>query len=171
MSAVRLPVQFNPIRYAEQRRLITGEMPLRGMSRLAELLLDSSESVRVTLQCDIDSDGYRIVSGELATTLQLSCQRCLEPVRLPLQLTIALAAVMDERAAEQLPSHYEPLLLSADGSCFLRDLIEDELLLALPVITRHPEGACPVKVVPPVVASEAVSAAHPFAALAALKKN
>lgn len=105
-------------------------------------------------------------------TLPLECQRCLTPADTLLEVDREFRFVPDEATAEAEDEDSEEDLLVLSRAFDLRELIEDELLLALPLVPMH--EACPTA--PTVQAQsedfEAVQAErpHPFAALAALRK-
>lgn len=139
----RLPVHIDPLRMAETRRLLQGHVDLAEMARLGDALLGNDGSVAVSLEFGIDEEGIRFMRGHLRTDVTLECQRCLEAMQYAIDSTFALAMVRSAAEAEALPSHYEPLQL--DGQpLFLRDVIEDELLLALPIVPRHAREECGV---------------------------
>ena len=171
----RLPVHIDPLRMAEAGRLLEGGYSLEEMDRLQDSLLESGGEVAVSLEFGIDAEGIRYMKGRLQTELTLECQRCLQAMQAPIDAEFALGLVRSNEAAERLPSHYEPLLVDSD-SLFLRDVIEDELLLALPLVAMHEESQC-------IDVNRLADAerkddehseekkANPFAALAALKDN
>jgi len=103
----------------------------------------------------------------------MECQRCLTPVDIPLEVDRAFRFVADEATAEALDDESEEDLLAMSREFDLRELIEDELLMALPVVPKHDE--CPTAV--PLASSdddfEEASAVkpNPFAALAGLRKD
>jgi uncharacterized protein len=100
----------------------------------------------------------------------LSCQRCLQPVRTELSVDRAIRFVPGEDQAEALDAESEDDVLALARSLDLRSLIEDELLLALPIVPRH--DACP-DTAPARAQADATPAPaqSPFAALAALKSG
>lgn len=139
----RLPVHIDPIRMADTRRLLQGHVVLAEMARLCEALVEQDGEVEVSLEFGIDEEGIRYMRGHLRADVVLECQRCLEPMRHAIDSSFALGMVRSNSEAEALPSHYEPLQL--DGQpVFLRDLIEDELLLTLPIVPRHERHECGV---------------------------
>ena len=101
------------------------------------------------------------------------CQRCLGPVDVPLQVDQWFRFVADEATAEALDDESEEDLLALSREFDLRELIEDELLMALPVVPRHDE--CPDAVQLSVQSADFDAAqeekTNPFAALAALKHD
>jgi uncharacterized protein len=105
--------------------------------------------------------------------LPMTCQRCLQPVEMPVGFETDFRFVADERTAEAEDDESEEDLLVIRRDLPLRELVEDELLLAMPAVPLH--ETCPVAL--PTVAEDAefVAAteekAHPFAALAGLTKG
>ena len=172
----RLPVHIDSFRMAEASRLFDGEYSISELDRMHDLLLDRSGKVAVSLEFGIDSEGIRYMKGRLQTEVTLECQRCLQAMKAPIDASFALGLVRTIDKAEQLPSHYEPLLVESD-ELFLRDVIEDELLLALPIVAFHEEECIDVNQQAADAAqhndddSGESSKANPFAALAALKSN
>ena len=105
--------------------------------------------------------------------VRLSCQRCLEAVELPVECDVSLAVVGDDEAAANLPQAYEPLVLEGERISLI-DLIEDDLLLGLPVTPRHAEHACQAPPIPetaePVAPEDAPEETEkPFSQLRVLK--
>lgn len=102
----------------------------------------------------------------------LTCQRCLQPFSLPLALDRRIRFVRGEVEAEALDAELEDDVLAISRSLDLRQLVEDELLLALPIVPRH-AGVCPQPL--PVVVDDLAepadtpARAHPFAVLQGLK--
>ncbi|MDH4465346.1 MAG: YceD family protein [Acidovorax sp.] len=110
---------------------------------------------------------------KVRASFPMECQRCLTPVDIPLEVDRAFRFVADEATAEALDDESEEDLLAMSREFDLRELIEDELLMALPVVPKHDE--CPTAVL---LASsdddfEEASAVkpNPFAALAGLRKD
>jgi len=173
----RLPVHIDPLRMADAGRLFEGSYSLAELDRMHDLLLESSGKVVVSLEFGRDAEGIRYMKGRLQSELTLQCQRCLQAMRYPIDANFALGLVRSNDAAQLLPSHYEPLLVESDA-LFLRDIIEDELLLALPLVARHEESQC---IDVNRHAGDATQRndnehgksekANPFAALAGLKSN
>lgn len=107
---------------------------------------------------------------EASATVHLTCQRCLQPVQEPLTLSRWFRFVRDEAQAAALDADSDDDVLAMARAFDAQELVEDELLLSLPLVPRHAE--CPQPL--PVSSNEAADEAederpHPFAALAALK--
>ena len=110
---------------------------------------------------------------EADTVVTLECQRCLQPMHTPLGISRRLFFVEGEDAAAALDEESEEDVLALGPSLNLHALVEDELLLSLPIVPRHDVCAEPLVVAgasdirPP----EDEAREHPFAALAALKRS
>jgi uncharacterized protein len=91
-------------------------------------------------------DGRPAVDGMLSGAVQLSCQRCMDPVRVPIKERFQVILVQQESADE--PGGYEPVI--ADAAHFdVRWLAEEQALLALPLVPSHPAGECGEALAPP----------------------
>jgi uncharacterized protein len=102
--------------------------------------------------------------------LALVCQRCLGPLPTRLATERSFLFVADEAVAAELDADHEDDVLALTRSLDLRSLVEDELLLALPLVPRHDVCPEPLPMADDADASEP-ERAHPFAALAALKRS
>lgn len=131
----RLPQQIDPIAFAEKQRTLQGQIPLTKLSRLADLLLDNNGQVEIALFFSKEGR-LAIVRGQIKACLVLECRTCLEALNLPLELEVNLAVVHSLEQAERLSGEYEPLMLE-DEKIPLHELVEDELLLAMPDFPRH----------------------------------
>ena len=106
---------------------------------------------------------------EARTALALQCQRCLAPLDVDVEVNRRFRFVTGEAAAAELDAESEDDVLALTRDLDLQELVEDELLLALPLVPMHEE--CPEPLTPPetVAVEEAVS--NPFAVLAALRRE
>lgn len=94
-----------------------------------------------------------------------TCQRCLQPFSQTLEIERALRFVASEAEAEALDADSEDDVLALEPAFDLRTLVEDELLLAWPIVPRHEQCSAPQHH----AGDDGRAAAVPFAALAALK--
>ncbi|WCM92223.1 YceD family protein [Acidovorax sp. NCPPB 2350] len=103
--------------------------------------------------------------------LPMTCQRCLGPVDVPLEVDREFRFVADEATAEALDDESEEDLLAMSREFNLRELIEDELLMVMPLVPRHDECPAPVHMASSDEDFEEANAdkPNPFAALASLK--
>jgi uncharacterized protein len=105
------------------------------------------------------------------TSLPLTCQRCMGPVDVAVSAERWFRFAADEATAAALDDEVEEDVLVLSSEFDLAELVEDELLMALPLVPRH--DTCPVDVklavADPDFEAESAAPAHPFAALACLK--
>jgi len=100
----------------------------------------------------------------------LQCQRCLQALHEPLAMQRRFRFVASEAEAERLDAESDDDHLVLEPRLDLRALVEDELILELPIVPRH-EGECPEPLpLAAVPADETEARPNPFAALAALRK-
>jgi uncharacterized protein len=90
------------------------------------------------------------------------------PLSVQADLSLAFVEGVDE--ARMLPEALDPTLVR-HGQINLRDLIEDELLLALPQVAMHPMGECALQVGAQPAPGNEPARKNPFAVLQKLKRN
>jgi len=115
------------------------ECELKNLSRLAPMLRDTRGNVSGRFR--FHSEGrLAAADGRLRATLALTCQRCLDAVAVPVDTECRLIFAEQEPVDLQLPADYE-LVTTHGGRISLAELVEDELLLALPLVAMHGEGS------------------------------
>ena len=87
-------------------------------------------------------EGRVAIDGTLDGHVALKCQRCLKPVNVPLHDTFKIIVVRDEAELDQEPGGYEAVL-GDPARLDLLTLVEDQVLLALPLVPRHDVEQCP----------------------------
>jgi uncharacterized protein len=153
---------------------------------MASSLAVAEGLVDVDLRFGIDELGVHFMSGRLHAELAVICQRCMEAMRLPVEAEVSLGLARSDSEAERLPENYEPLLVGAEPMP-LSAIVEDELILALPIVPMHAPEQCPASTRPehaaddvPAEGSEpeadpeadqAADRANPFAVLRTLKEK
>lgn len=162
------PALIDPAQLADQGTQLSGTLPLTAMPRLAELSLDRRGAVVIDLTFDTDAGaGLRRMRGQVRADLYLTCQRCLEPMTLTLEITPRLTLL---RPGERTDLAGQEETFVCRRAVPVSALIEDELLLAMPMIPKHALNRCSAK-------SRVANAAsvppppgnRPFAALRTLK--
>ena len=145
-----------------------GALPLSSLTRLRDSLLDTEGDVRFALDFDRDALQVPYVELRIEAELPLECQRSLQRFLLPVQIVQRLGLIRDEADEAALPPGYEPLLVPEDGLLRTAELVEDELILAVPVVPVTP-GTEAVERDWPRRTKTTQERANPFAALSALK--
>lgn len=161
----------------------SGQWPLAGLSRLAGSVL-AEETPEASVHWQAEGDHRPVTGGEPEIWLHLTaqacvsmrCQRCLSPMAVGLDIDRWIRFVRGSAAAEALDAELEEDVLELPRHLNLRELVEDELLLELPIVPRH--DVCPQPLplgtsADPEAAGESggESRPNPFAALAQLKQK
>lgn len=134
--------EIDSLRFAETAARMSGEYSLQELSRLHDVLANRDGSLQWWLEGGREA-GRPVLRVGVEGRLTLVCQRCLGPCVIPLRIEAVLPVARDEAELARWESE-DPLLdgLVAQPHLNVRDLVEDEVLLSLPAIPRHPAGAC-----------------------------
>lgn len=139
MVAPRL--QFiSPLQLAEKQERLKGSVAVSALRRLTEILYSDDGNVDFDLRFDKDDQGHIIIKGEFAVTLNLRCQRCMQAMNLAIGNSISLV-VLNPGDEQDLSDYYEPLTL-VDNQIALETLLEEEILLAMPIAPVHERNNC-----------------------------
>jgi len=171
------PRSLNVHALCQEAGQLTGHSPLSDMARLHESLFDAPPA-EAAVDWSAQGSLLRASGGQPGVWLHLrasvpvtlQCQRCLQPVSQALEVDRHFRFVRSEQEAERLDETAEEDVLVLTPRLDLHELLEDELILALPLVPRH-EGRCPAPLPLPVddPLAEAAPPPNPFAALAALR--
>ena len=176
-DALRLDVSA----FIAEAAQLAGHWPGASLDRLADLQSPPQDTPLHGVEWRASGSRLPVTGGEAELWLHLqarvpvwlTCQRCLQPFTVPLEIDRRLRFVRGEAAAEALDAEIEDDVLALSKSLNLRELVEDELLLALPIVPRH--DVCPQPL--PVPLGEAPAPddeperENPFAALQRLKSS
>ncbi len=144
MPAPLLPERVEPYRLARQGRTLRGAVAAASLPRLAEAVSALEGDAEAELGFALDAAGVPHATGRVRARVRLVCQRCLEPMTLAIDAPLRVGFARSEAAAAALPEAYEPVVVGAEEELALAGLVEDELLLALPIVPRHAAGEpCP----------------------------
>jgi uncharacterized protein len=131
----------SPHELARKRGHFSGEVAIAAFPRLRSLVLGDGV-VSVDLKFTSDDKGRSVVQGPVAVTLTLECQRCLEPVTRRVEIAVNLCLVGSDAQAADVADESEAFVLS-DDEISIAELIEDDLLLALPSQVCVAYDECP----------------------------
>ena len=157
------------------RRSFEGILPVAELPRLVEALADDRGEVAYRLDFEQGILGGPQLHVVLSAGLTLECQRTLESFVYPAAVDTRLGLLAKEQDADALPGDCEPLLLEG-GALSPRKVIEDELLLALPLVPVKPgsevlQGEWNAPGDHPQAAEPGEAVTHPFADLRTLLES
>ena len=183
MSANTFPAQIEPFKWAEQGFTWSGTLPLSRFVRITREAVGSIDNQLITIDCKLSMDAYhRIIwlDGHVETKVPVECQRCLDAVEISLSSDFHLALVDDESLIERLDEDADFIVLGESEATTKGDyltntsptvdllaLIEDELLLLMPLSPKH--DVCEHKHQPTTEEVVEEKRDNPFEVLAGLK--
>lgn len=174
------PLHLDVEMFAKDAGQLAGEWPLGELERLSESAdpqapVQPQDQVQWTLSGEQrgargkDPEIWLALSAK--ASLSMTCQRCLQPVLIELDVRNSVQFVAGEDEAAVLDAEGDDDVLALTRSLNARALVEDELLLALPLVPRHDRCAAPLAL-PSDDHDEGESARRqPFAILAKLKSR
>jgi uncharacterized protein len=123
--------------FAESGKVLRGVLPVRDFPRLQDLLHADAGEVEYAVSGQRDRQGRPALRVEMRGTLSLTCQRCLQPLdfRVALDTLLTLARSEFEGDADPIDSNIERVVAGKEMA--VRDLLEDELVLSVPIAPRH----------------------------------
>ena len=170
MSAT-LPPVVDAWRMVTARRCFEGELKLAKFSRLRSSLVDTEGECRFGIEFGRDELHQAFVDVSVRARLPLQCQRTLARYLHTVEVHQRLGLVTAEAQEAALPEEVEPLLVPESGELRPLDVIEDELILALPVVPIDPDSTEPDLGWDGDEVEDEDEKPHPFAALAGLKEK
>lgn len=140
----RFPQFIDFKRYTDARKTLEGRLSFKFCHRLAAQTENPDGEITFELNFGIDEFSNRYVSGRLETQLVLVCQRCMEAFEYPISIDLALAFISSSYEEEKIQGMYESYFYEDEPQIDLHALIEDEVILAMPLIAKHNEGDCSI---------------------------
>ena len=165
--------------FAKAGAIIEGQDPLSAFERLQQEAQAPSDGVAVVWSAEGEhvpetgGAGHFWLHVQAEGHVPMTCQRCLNMADIALYVDRSFRFVKDEAAAEAMDDEADEDLLAMSKDFNARALIEDELLMELPLVPMHDE--CPE--VMPMASSDddfeeaSTGKPNPFAVLAGLRKN
>ncbi len=165
----KLRRQYQVAREMSRNGYFEGEIPLSDLGRVAEMLHPDFDSERnqVTLKFEFLGNEFDspLIVGQLETSLLLVCQRCLGSMERPIVQNFRL---MIDASDELVQKSSLDTLYSDDGYIDIVEVVEDELILGIPLVVMHEDVSCNEHLQPS-DQSDAVVTENPFAVLKQLK--
>jgi uncharacterized protein len=133
----QLPETADFMKQAERSVTLEGDYPLARLERLGTALCDTAGELHARLNFGSKA-GFRCLQGTVEANLKLICQRCMNPLEHKVKGHFKFGLLLDENEINELPAEFEPYLIEGDEQSVI-DLLEDELLLSLPIAAMHQE--------------------------------
>ncbi len=134
-----LPSQIDPNRLAREGARLQGHWPLVEFERLLSSCARPEGRISIDLNFVQDDDRRHRMSGTLRAELWLICQRCMTPVKKVLEVASDIRLLQEGECIAGADDD----VVTVNGPVSLVTLVEDELLLSLPMIPVHELDQCP----------------------------
>ena len=160
---------------AAQRTRLERDYPLGGFARLRDSLARPDGQAAVDFRFH-PAGTYPALEGAVRARAWLVCQRCLQAFEAALESPVRVAFVGRDAEAGRVPDAYDAVT-APGGRLALEEFVEDELMLALPLVPMHATPAeCAVLLAAAsadgeVDAAPVATARRPFAELRDLMKR
>ena len=159
------------LEFARAEQVLAGSVSVASLMRLEDILFDTQGTLDYELRGARDDRNRPLLKLNVRGRLHLQCQRCLGLLDYAVEVDNTLRVVPEGgRADDDIDDPEAPDVLEANEELDVAFLVEDEVLLSLPLAPRHPEGACKSRIADTGQAQSVASAPSPFAQLAALKR-
>lgn len=175
MTAPLIPETMDCKKAFVRRVEIAGRVPVDRLKRFGAMLVDTSGDVDVDMQFVIDEANRKLIQGTVKAAVNVRCQRCLESLAIEVDEALQLAVVESEGLAERLPVEIDAWV-TEDPLLHLHNIVEEQLILGMPIVTMHADGECELAVQPgaegeasEMAGPESSRKDNPFAALEVLK--
>jgi uncharacterized protein len=142
MKSDFMPLKIDIFKEAKTNQEMHFSVAVSSLPRVLEALPDPSSELGVSLFFGVDGDGQAYVDLNLKGTVQLMCQRCLAEMPFELSTCHRLIPVSESQVDSDLIGDGEPILIDASGLVDVVEMLEDELLLTLPMCPMHPLELC-----------------------------
>lgn len=178
MRVHKIPPTLDVKRAAEAAEVLSGQCELAVFERLVDLAPGAAGQGLVRWQAvfsvrdDAQDDAQIWMTLDFDLQLPMTCQRCLGDVDVPVQAQRRFRFVQTEALAEAQDDVCEEDVLVLSRTFNLAELLEDEILMAIPLLPRH--EVCPVALKLSASDADFVDAPdkpNPFAALGAIKSR
>jgi uncharacterized protein len=141
MAISDFPRRVDPYKLADQHATLSGGVEFGSMPRVIEMLGDKVNQVAVKMTFSRDEKYRCVIEGQLETRAEVTCERCLNPMDQTIQSDFTLCVVPSDEAARDIPREYDPLIVT-EQFVDVVDIVEDEILLALPMFSYHADADC-----------------------------
>ena len=153
--------------FAGNAGMLRGKIAISALERLQDCLTENSGELQYEIAGSLNSDGKLILRISAGGLIKLRCQRCLGDLVHVLELHTDLLLAGNEKELSSLDEDESVDCILGEPNLDILALIEDEIILSLPISPRHEENECSIDRQLSVNTAEQKPL---FAALTALKK-
>lgn len=127
---------IDPYKMAKRHMSLQDKVAISSLCRASKILASDDGEVSYRVTFSIDSEDLCVIDGAIRGIVTMCCQRCLQLFKRELHCKFTVSPVQNDAAAKMLPSYYEPVV-TQNGKLDPLELLEDELILDLPIVAIH----------------------------------
>ncbi len=159
---------IDSLEFARSGMQISAEMPFADFPRLVDLLSNTQGILKYSVQGELDVNGYPVLDITMTGQCQLCCQRCMNALEYPINYHSRLM-LCDQAALDALDEEGDDEVdgILSDPNLDVLALLEEEILLSLPIAPKHKLGDCQMAE----GSDMQKNIQHPFAVLEKLKRS
>ena len=131
-------MNIEPFSLAKKNKTLSGKICQSKLKNFSQVIEKPENNVSYTLNFKMDETNRPVIFGNVSTRVALKCNRCLKLIEQPINADIMLYPVASESSYSNLPEGVDGIL--ADKPLNFMDILEEELILALPLVARHIDG-------------------------------
>lgn len=162
----KLQQTYRVLREIDGNAYYTGLISLKQMPRLASLVIGDDAEIAITFEFDKATYQHKAIKGHVDAKLTVECQRCLEPMVHTVDQDFGL---LIDASEEDIESSQLDSVFTSEGYLDVFEVVEDELILTLPIIMMHEDTSCNKYLQPEAPEAQVVEKDNPFLALESLK--
>lgn len=140
MKNNHIPHRINPENLARFSREISGEIQVSELRRISNIVSNNTGNIYAKFSFQRNRSGHILIYTDVKLSAYLQCQRCLEEMILPIHSQQSY--IIGDTLREICMEGYEPIEMSGRLLNLREILIEDELLLAIPISPKHLPTEC-----------------------------
>ena len=159
---------IQPFKLANKNGELHYQWKVEDFPRLQGLLFSMEGAVKLDLNGYQDDRKRCLVNARIVANVQLECQTSFEPIGYEIDTELVYCVVSSEEQIAQLDDQYEALLVE-EGQVDIKQVIEDELILSLPIIANKAAEDTDVKMTYGTIIEEAEEKKNPFEVLKELE--
>ena len=131
-----LPVSINFVEYLDNGASLQGFIPLSRFARFRNLLASEEGEIDVRLHFEEVGSGLAVVVGAASVSVELFCQNCLDIMALQVVIDVNTRLVKSDSELHSLAANIDGIVVDTPRLS-LTELLEDDLILVLPMVPRH----------------------------------
>ncbi len=159
---------IQPRKLANKHGELQYQWPIKDFDRLAGLLYSNEGIIKVKLTGKYDDRQRCLVEAHITANIQLECQTTFEAIDYQIDNTVLYCTVISEEQITELDDEYEALFIE-DGQVDIKEVIEDELILSIPVVANKASEELGIKMSYGNIPEQTEEEKNPFLVLQNLK--